>query len=239
MLSQELHNKAKAMPTPGWPEISSSESNVAVDLLHEESLSVPSRAESEPVPLKTAGVELVPPSVAAKSSGKELVPSSAAELETEKHPVQSTEMQIIDKAVVEEEPVNQTKHQHSSSSSSARVLDEKFEDDNDDWLKDDSSEVVGASRTLMPLGNEEDVSFSDLEEDDGDMPASYKKVTSGSDTSTKDSRDWVQLSGSSADSVKGINPASVKHAGSEQVSARNSESKESNDWLDVEDIEVM
>lgn len=28
----------------------------------------------------------------------------------------------------------------------------------------------------MPLGNDEDVSFSDLEEDDEDEPTSYKKV---------------------------------------------------------------
>jgi hypothetical protein len=93
----------------------------------------------------------------------------------EKHPVESTQMQIIDKYIVEEEKVNQAKHQHSSSSSS-RILDEKFEDDGDDWLKDDSSEMIGASGASMPLGNDEDVSFSDLEEDDEDEPTSYTKV---------------------------------------------------------------
>jgi hypothetical protein len=42
------------------------------------------------------------------------------------------------------------------------------------------------------------------------------------ESSTKESRDWVQLSRSSADSVKDINPVSVKNTGSEQVSTRNS-----------------
>jgi hypothetical protein len=42
------------------------------------------------------------------------------------------------------------------------------------------------------------------------------------ESSTKESPDWVQLSRSSADSVKDINPVSVKNTGSEQVSTRNS-----------------
>ncbi|KAF2295614.1 hypothetical protein GH714_033307 [Hevea brasiliensis] len=237
MLSHELQNKAKATK-PGWSGIGTSRSTGTADLPNEESLSVPSHAEYESVPLKTS-IEVGHPTILANTSGNEAIPSGIVdEQETEKHPVLSTEMQIIDKAVVEEESVDQAKHRHLSSSSS-KVLDEKFEDDADDWLKDESSEMVGTSGSTMHIGNDEDVSFSDLEEDDGDVPTSYKKVTSGSDASTKDSRDWVQLSKGSSDSVKDINPVSVKHAGSEQVSAANSESKESNDWLDVEDIDVM
>ncbi|KAJ9170539.1 hypothetical protein P3X46_018640 [Hevea brasiliensis] len=238
MLSHELQNKAKATK-PGWSGIGTSRSTGTADLPNEESLSVPSHAEYESVPLKTSSIEVGHPTILANTSGNEAIPSGIVdEQETEKHPVLSTEMQIIDKAVVEEESVDQAKHRHLSSSSS-KVLDEKFEDDADDWLKDESSEMVGTSGSTMHIGNDEDVSFSDLEEDDGDVPTSYKKVTSGSDASTKDSRDWVQLSKGSSDSVKDINPVSVKHAGSEQVSAANSESKESNDWLDVEDIDVM
>jgi hypothetical protein len=59
------------------------------------------------------------------------------------------------------------------------------------------------------------------------------------ESSTKESPDWVQLSRSSADSVKDIKPVSIKNAGSEKVSARNSENKESSDWLDVDDIDVI
>ncbi|KAH0995917.1 hypothetical protein GBA52_019781 [Prunus armeniaca] len=116
---------------------------------------------------------------------------------------------------------------------------EKYEDDADDWLKEGTSEIDGVGGTSIPIENDEDVSFSDLEDDDGEAPSSYKKVTSGSDSSTKDSRDWVQLSRTSADSDKEINSVEIRHAGSEQVSSRNMETKESNDWLDVEDIDVI
>jgi hypothetical protein len=175
MLSHELQNKAKAKSTPDWSGVDTS--NVKADLPHEESLSVPSRAKSESVPIMTSGIEAVSPTLAAKTSDNEAAPSFVSvESETEKHPVESTQMQIIDKSVVEEGKVDQTKHQHSSSSSSSGILEEKFDDDGDDWLKDDSSEMIGASGASMPLGNDEDVSFSDLEEDDEDEPTSYTKV---------------------------------------------------------------
>ena len=127
-----------------------------------------SHVGSESVTIMTSGTGAVTPTLAAKTPDHEAVPSKvSAESETEKHPVESTQMQFIDKYIVEEKKVNQTKHQHSPSSSS-RILDEKFEDDGDDWLKDDSSEMIGASGASMSLGNDEDVSFSDLEEDDED-----------------------------------------------------------------------
>ncbi|KAJ6732688.1 BSD DOMAIN-CONTAINING PROTEIN [Salix koriyanagi] len=144
MLSHELQNKDKAKCTPRlvW------------------------------VTIMTSGTGAVTPTLAPKTPDHEAVPSNvSAESETEKHPVESTQMQIIDKYIIEEEKVNQTKHQHSPSSSS-RILDEKFEDDGDDWLKDDSSEMIGASVASMSLGNDEDVSFSDLEEDDEDEATS-------------------------------------------------------------------
>lgn len=56
----------------------------------------------------------------------------------------------------------------------------------------------------------------------------------GSDSSTKESRDWVQLSRSSTDSNKDINAVGVDRA----VFANNPEMKESNDWLDVDEIDV-
>lgn len=122
--------------------------------------------------------------------------------------------------------------QKSISVSSDKVVEVKFEDHDDDWLKEDNSEeVVGVSGSTKHLENDEDVSFSDLEEEDEDMPTSYKKVTSVPDSSIKDPRDWVQLSG---DSVKDIKPV-----GSQQVSAPAPDSKESNDWLDFDDIGEM
>ncbi|XP_022775081.1 uncharacterized protein LOC111317039 [Durio zibethinus] len=219
MLMKGLQYQAKAKMAEGHYD--NGISNITAHLPCEESLSVPSPTQTKPMPLKASG-----PEVAAIA-----VP---VEIETEKRPVQTAEMQVVDKSVIEEEPMKETKHQHSTSGSSG-VSIEKFEDDGDDWLKEENSEAVGTSAIAIPLGNDEDVSFSDLEDDD-DVPICYKKVTSGSDSSTKDSKDWVQLGRSSIDSVKDVSCVGDKHSGSEQVSARNPESKESNDWLDIEEI---
>ncbi|KAB5547475.1 hypothetical protein DKX38_010881 [Salix brachista] len=172
MLSHELQNKDKAKCTPDWSGVGTSSVEDHTDLPHEETLSVPSHVGTESVTIMTSGTGAVTPTLGPKTPDHEAVPSNvSAESETEKHPVESTQMQIIDKYIIEEEKVNQTKHQHSPSSSS-RILDEKFEDDGDDWLKDDSSEMIGASGASMSLGNDEDVSFSDLEEDDEDEATS-------------------------------------------------------------------
>ncbi|KAF4375173.1 hypothetical protein F8388_017319 [Cannabis sativa] len=217
ILTQELQVRAKGKTQP-------QSSSGIVELPKVEHLSVPSVAQAEYVPIVTHKPESAPS-------------ARAVDLETEKYPVQSTEIKVIDKAVIEEGPANSSKYQGSTSGSSSKVLDDKFEDDGDDWLKDEeNSEIVGVSGTSIPIGNDEDVSFSDLEDDDddADVPVSYKKTTSGSDSSTKDSRDWVQLSRGSADSDKEVSSIEVRHGGSEQAPA-----KEGNDWLDVDDIDVM
>ncbi|GMI86512.1 hypothetical protein like AT3G49800 [Hibiscus trionum] len=220
MLMQGIGHPAKAKTAEDHP--GSGTSNMVADSSHEESLSVPSPAQSKPMLFKESETEVATTSI-------------AVEIPTEKHPVQSTEVQVVDKSVIEEEPIKEAKHQHSTSGSSV-VSIEKYEDDADEWLKEETLEAVGTSATTIPLGNDdEDVSFSDLEDDD-DVPISYKKMTCASDSSTKDSRDWVQLGRSSTDSVKDVNCVGNEHSGSEQVSDRNPETKESNDWLDIEEI---
>lgn len=134
----------------------------------EQALSVPSSAQLESEPLQTSTIEA--PSM------------HASDVEMEKHPVQRTKIEVIDKSMVEKAPVNPTAQQ-SSSTSTSRFLDNTFEDEVDDWLNEDNSEIAGVSRTSMPTANDDDVSFSDLEEDDGDAPISRKRVTSSSDCS--------------------------------------------------------
>ncbi|XP_059624027.1 uncharacterized protein LOC132267011 [Cornus florida] len=226
LLSTPQVMKARALLTEGLQNRrrGTSYSEDISNSTHEDHPYVPSNAQSESVPLEASPIALATSTV-------------GADFETEKHPIPSTEIQIIDKSVVEEGPVNWT-NDESSHSRFSSVLEEKYEDDGDDWLKEESSEIVNGGTTI-PIENDEDVSFSDLEDDDEDVPTSYKKVTSGSDSSTKDSRDWVQLSRSSADSSKDISAVSVEHTGSEQVSAHNPERKESNDWLNVDDIDVV
>ncbi|KAI4315092.1 hypothetical protein L6164_027938 [Bauhinia variegata] len=189
----------------------------------EQHLFVPTSPQPESAPLQKSAVG---------------ASASMSDVEMEKHPVQSTEIGNVDKSVVEEAPANPSVQQ-SVSGSTNKPFDDKYEDDADDWLKEDTSEMVGTSGTSIPIANDDDVSFSDLEDDDGDVPSSYKKVTSGSDSSTKDSRDWVQLSRSSTNSDKDLNSFEGKQHGSERASTHNPEQKDSNDWLNVDDIDVM
>lgn len=227
MLTQELQSRVKVKMEPESSGMGSVNPRGIADSPNEQLLSVPPSAHGDFVPIETIKAVSAPS-------------AETANLETEKHPVQSTEIKIVDKAVVEEGPANPSKYQEPVSGSSSEVLDEKFEDDGDDWLKEDSSEMLGVSGTSIPIANDEDVTFSDLEEDDEEVvPISHKKTTSGSDSSTKDSREWVRLSGSSAGSDKEINSIEIRHAGSKKVRASNAETKEANDWLDVDDIDVM
>ncbi|KAK2372504.1 hypothetical protein QL285_073629 [Trifolium repens] len=220
MLTQALDRRSKEKKVPDLSSIPSKEEE------QEQHLFVPSNAQLESVPLQTAPVEEAPPMV-------------VSNVKTEEHPVKSDVIQPIDKPVVKESPVNPSAEQSASGSTKRFSYEETYEDDADDWLKEeDSSEMVGPSGTTVHTGDDEDVSFSDLEEDDGDVHASNKK-TSGSDSSTKDSRDWVQLGRNSPNSDKDINSMENRHAGSELSSARNSVSKDSNDWLNVDDIDVM
>lgn len=227
MLSHEL-KKGNIGNSESDPSASNPvHSKRVTDSPKEQHLSVPPSAQSDLVPPQESTVRSDPR-------------PATADVETEKHPVQSNEVQIIDKPVIEEGPVKETNYTLPPSNSSSKVLDDKYEDDADDWLKEESEmDGDGVGGTSIPIENDEDVSFSDLEDDDGEVPSGYKKATSGSDSSAKDSRDWVQLSRSSPDSDKDINSVERRHAGSAQVSSRNPETKESNDWLDVDDIDVI
>lgn len=223
MLTQALDKRGKEKKESDL----SSEGNIP-SKEEEQHLFVPNSAPLESAPLQASVVEAVPSMV-------------ASDVEMEKNATQSDVPQIIVKSVVKEEPVKPSAEQ-SASGSTNRFLDETYEDDADDWLKEeDSSEMVGPSGTYIQTSNDEDVSFSDLEEDDGDVHESNKKTRSGSDSSTKDSRerDWVQLGRSSPNSDKDRFSVESKRTGSENSSSRNSVTKESNDWLNVDDIDVI
>ncbi|KAL6636976.1 hypothetical protein ACP70R_024548 [Stipagrostis hirtigluma subsp. patula] len=77
------------------------------------------------------------------------------EFETEKHPIHVTEVAVVDKSVIKE----QLPKDHTETSD---FLQEAFDDDVDDWF-DEEAKLGG--HTTVHIGDEEDVSFSDLEED--------------------------------------------------------------------------
>ncbi|XP_019238261.1 PREDICTED: uncharacterized protein LOC109218355 isoform X2 [Nicotiana attenuata] len=211
-LAHELHKRTKPIEED-WSKKGTSESTDRSGSQHEEMLAVPSTAVSTDVVQEMPSVESsTSPTVS--GSGKDVRPVIS-------------ENQTVDKLVVEG-PITNSKDENLQSASVIK-LEESDEEDADDWLKEESTEIMGTSKTGMSIENDEDVSFSDLEEDDSDVPANSKKVNYSSD---KDSRDWVQLRKSSS----GI--SSVNHSGSVKENVQNPDSKESNDWLDIDDIEV-
>ncbi|XP_068654203.1 uncharacterized protein [Aristolochia californica] len=196
MLLQELQKRTR-------PKVTNAESASGVSSPYAKDVPEEPRPISEILPIRSTAFEST---------------SSTIDFETEKHPVESAEMRIIDKSVVEEGPSSHTGRDYVDATSS--LLNQKDDDDGDDWLQDDNGEVGGEP---VSLGNEEDVSFSDLEDDDdGSAPTSARTITDASDSS-KGSRDWIQLSKNSRETAKD------GHSGT----------KESNDWLSVDDVDVV
>lgn len=131
------------------------------------SLPINPSPEPEPEPVKTIIVEAIDS-------------IETSEFVTEKHPIESKEIQVVDKPVIEERPApahHDKPVQSPVAGSSPRVIDVQVDDDDaDDWLKDEDTagpvNSTGAAKHVVD--EDEDVSFSDLEEDD-DVPVSYKK----------------------------------------------------------------
>lgn len=92
--------------------------------------------------------------------------------ETEKHPIESTEIHFVDKSVIAEKPVTMDKNLPVGPSSKIQIPN--YEDDEDDWPEEDS-DFGGYNNTAICVGNEDDISFSDLE-DDGCVPIKPKIV---------------------------------------------------------------
>ncbi|KAK1276634.1 hypothetical protein QJS04_geneDACA016014 [Acorus gramineus] len=134
------------------------------------------------------------------------------DFETEKHAITATETRIIDKSVIEDS---------SLIPSSKMTAIDKEDEDGDDWLED-TDDVDGSGSSVVPLVNEDDVSFSDLEEDDDDAgvatSGTIEIVTSPLDSQKVD-KGWV----------RGVNTKS--HTSPDTDS--------SNDWLDINDIDVV
>lgn len=100
--------------------------------------------------------------------------------ETEKHPVESNEMPFIDKSVIEEKPFIKTEDKNLTVGTSSEILVNSYEEyddnDDDDWPEEDIA-LDGCRGTAIALINEEDISFSDLEDDDFQAPTKLKFVS--------------------------------------------------------------
>ncbi|RCV37728.1 hypothetical protein SETIT_8G086100v2 [Setaria italica] len=86
-------------------------------------------------------------------------------VEAEKHPISTTDTEVIDKSVIQEELVVKTEVESlPTEKSNPNLVEDDDEKEVDDWLQD-MDLVPSKTGNTAPAGEEEDVSFSDLEDD--------------------------------------------------------------------------
>ncbi|XP_041021599.1 uncharacterized protein LOC121262953 [Juglans microcarpa x Juglans regia] len=154
MWMQELQKQTKV--DTDWSARSTSYSKDNANILEQ---------DFDPIPLGTFCFE---PSIS----------SVATDVETEKHPVESTELQFVDKSVIAENPGINTENKDLLFGPSSKLQIQNLEDDEDDWPEDDS-EFGRFSGAAICVGNEDDISFSDLEDDEYcSLPIKSKSVVS-------------------------------------------------------------
>lgn len=99
--------------------------------------------------------------------------SMMADNESEKCAVESSGTHFTDKSVIEENPTIKTENKDLKSARPSQIFIQDYDDDGDDEWPEDDSDLGGYGGTTLRMVNEEDISFSDLEDDDyGIKPAS-------------------------------------------------------------------
>ena len=156
MWMQELQKKTK--PETFWCGRDTFELKDSSDLLQEDDSSMG---------LETHSVSTLPWTFTSEPS----MSSMSSNCETEKYQIETSETQFIDKSVIVEKPIIKDEDKNSTIESSSKFLVQNYDDESDnDWLEEDSG-------TILPLGYDEDISFSDLEDDDMVLPAKFKIVS--------------------------------------------------------------
>ncbi|KAL5220351.1 hypothetical protein ABZP36_025064 [Zizania latifolia] len=96
---------------------------------------------------------------------EEPTPGPMRVVEADKHPISTTEVEIIDKSVIEEELMVKNEIKSIPSDSATR---EDEDQEVEDWLKDEAPVSGKTGNDGNSAGQEEDISFSDLEDDEDD-----------------------------------------------------------------------
>ncbi|KAL0377928.1 UNVERIFIED_CONTAM: hypothetical protein Sradi_3098300 [Sesamum radiatum] len=139
LLAHELKNRNTSKPEDLSEKRSLDPEENAISR-PEEHLSVPSPVIAESEHDKASGINI---STSTAISTPEIV----------KHSVERNEVQIVDKPVIQENiDAGQVKDPHSESGPS-NVYEKKDEDDADDWLKEETSEIGGAVGSIIPVEN--------------------------------------------------------------------------------------
>ncbi|XP_020211497.1 uncharacterized protein LOC109796226 [Cajanus cajan] len=91
--------------------------------------------------------------------------SMMSDYETDKHMVESSGVHFTDKSVIEENSIIKTENKDLKCGRPSHIIIQDYDDDDDEWPEEDS-DSGGYGGTTHPMVNEEDISFSDLEDDD-------------------------------------------------------------------------
>ncbi|KAI4383715.1 hypothetical protein MLD38_009521 [Melastoma candidum] len=144
MLTQELHRR-----NSGKPKSDQSKEGAVFD---------------QSVPPSSGSVSEVVETSATGTANSNVNPVS----EIEKHPVQISEVHVSEKPVDGEKQIDVDQVKYQLANSSSPIMEDKYEDDGDDWLKEDDTSEIAAVKgtTTINIENDEDVSFSDLEDDE-------------------------------------------------------------------------
>ncbi|XBI19410.1 hypothetical protein VPH35_060939 [Triticum aestivum] len=131
-------------------------------------------SESSNVPSTQAeDIEFSPSSIQDKSgiaeatSFQEPTPDPLPGAEADKHPISTSEPEIIDKSVIEEELVVKTEIKNPGDKPNLYTPEDDDDKEVEDWLED-MDHADNKTGNITSVGQDEDVSFSDLEDEDDD-----------------------------------------------------------------------
>lgn len=105
--------------------------------------------------------------MAEATSFQEPTPDPLPGAEADKHPISTSEPEIIDKSVIEEELVVKTEIKNPGDKPNLYTPEDDDDKEVEDWLED-MDHADNKTGNITSVGQDEDVSFSDLEDDDDD-----------------------------------------------------------------------
>lgn len=92
--------------------------------------------------------------------------SMMSDCETDKHMVESSGTHFTDKSVIEKNSIIKTENKDLKCGQPSQIIIQDYDDDDGDEWPEEDSDLGGYGGTTHPMVNEDDISFSDLEDDD-------------------------------------------------------------------------
>lgn len=143
--------------------------------------------------------------------------------------VETSEKSSTSNESQEDSKVSETRGEDNTETTKAdKGLDILYETSTKQWLDKANIDSGNSMHAQRKLESEEEISFSDLEDDDNDL--SHRSIDlrrAAENSSPSGASDWVKLSGSSTE-------IQIGQQKSGQSKDKDSEGEESSDWLTVD-----